>query len=60
MIKTFNLNFEGYWCERNKFNMPHRSGLYCVYACTYKPHNIVTIGKLLYIGQSEDVNPYIA
>lgn len=54
MAKTFNLNFDGYYLEKNKSGMPDESGLYCVYSCTYnKADNTVSIKRLLYIGQSE-------
>lgn len=56
MAKNFNLDFEGYWREKNKSGIPDKSGLYCVYTCTYnKPEKTVSIHNLLYIGQSESV-----
>lgn len=55
--KTFNQKFEGYWREPNKNGIPNKSGIYCVYECTYnmKERN-VTIHKLIYIGESDNVN----
>lgn len=47
--------------EPNKSGIPSKSGIYCVYECT---HNVqektVTIHKLIYIGESENVNQRIA
>lgn len=56
MAKTFNLDFDGYWREKNKSGIPDKSGLYCVYSCIYnKSEKTVSIRNLLYIGQSEFV-----
>lgn len=59
--QIFNQNFDGYWREPNKGGIPSKSGIYCVYECT---HNVqektVTIHKLIYIGESENVNQRIA
>lgn len=59
--QTFNQTFEGYWREPNKSGIHSKSGIYCVYECT---HNVqkktVTIHKLIYIGESENVNMRIA
>jgi len=59
--KTFNQEFDGYWREPNKASIPSSSGVYCVYECT---HNVeaktVSIHKLIYIGESADVNGRIA
>lgn len=59
--QTFNQIFDGYWRESNKGGLPEKSGVYCVYDCKY---NIltkkVTLNKLIYIGESENVNQRIA
>lgn len=59
--QTFNQDFDGYWREPNKSRIPSKSGIYCVYECT---HNVqektVVIHKLIYIGESENVNQRIA
>ncbi|MBE6673602.1 MAG: GIY-YIG nuclease family protein [Ruminococcaceae bacterium] len=57
---TISLNFDGYWREANKKGIPDKSGIYCVYTCTYN-HDTkkVTIHKLLYIGESNNVNDRI-
>lgn len=35
-MKTITLNFRGYWIEATKGSIPKKSGVYCVYAGTYK------------------------
>lgn len=62
MTKTINLNFDGYWREVNKSSVPKKSGVYGVYVCKYNPppQNTVTLDKLIYIGEAEDVNDRIA
>lgn len=57
---TIKLNFDGYWRESKKKSIPSKSGIYCVYACTYNQDTKrVTIHKLLYIGESYNVNDRI-
>ncbi len=57
MKKTFTQDFNGYWREPYKSGLPNASGIYCVYECTYnKEKETVSIHKLIYIGESEDVN----
>ena len=52
----FNLNFEGYWRYVNRGSVPDKSGVYCVYATTYNSNNnTVTLNRLLYIGESENI-----
>lgn len=59
--KTFNQEHDGYWREPSKSGIPTESGIYCVYECT---HNVekknLSIHKLIYIGESKDVNGRIA
>jgi hypothetical protein len=55
--KTFNQKHEGYWSESNKVGLPKGSGVYCVYECTRNAEEKkVTIHKLIYIGESDNVN----
>lgn len=55
--QAFKQNFGGYWREPNKNGLPAKSGVYCVYECTYNAEeNAVAIHKLIYIGESADVN----
>ena len=53
---------DGYWLEKSISGIPARSGVYCVYACRYNPppDDTVTITKLIYIGESANVNERIA
>ncbi len=56
-MKTIYLEFKGYWRENNKESIPKQSGIYCVYTCKYNVEsNTVSIHKLLYIGESTNVN----
>ena len=59
--RTFHLNFDGYWRERNRGGIPAASGIYCVYAGSYNPSsNTVSLRELVYIGESENVRDRIA
>lgn len=59
--QTFNQSFEGYWREPNKGGVPSKSGIYCVYECTYNvQEKTVSIHRLIYIGESENVNQRIS
>ena len=51
--QTFEQNHEGFWIE--KTSLPKESGIYFVYECT-KNDNSVSIHKLIYIGESENIN----
>jgi len=54
--KTITIEFDGYWRDENKGGLPAKSGVYCVYECTHNvSQKMVTIHKLIYIGESEDV-----
>jgi hypothetical protein len=58
--QTFYVNILGYWRDRNKAGIPAHSGVYFVYAATYNPENDkVTLQKIIYIGESENVNSRI-
>ena len=59
--QTYSINFDGYWREINKGGVPAKSGIYCVYSCTYdqKEKNL-NLKKLLYIGVSDDVRVRIS
>jgi len=58
--KTFKVDFEGYWREPNISGIPSGSGVYCVYECTYnESSSTVSIHKLIYIGEADDVNDRI-
>lgn len=54
---TYNIQFDGYWLDQNKGNIPHISGVYVVYRGVYNASlNNVDLKEIIYIGQSEDVN----
>ena len=56
-IGTF---FDGFWREAQKAWITPCAGIYCVYACTYLADvQKVRLDKLLYVGQSENVNERI-
>lgn len=60
-MKIISLSFEGYWREINKSGVPQKSGVYCVYACTYNvSQKTVSLRKILYIGESENAKNRIA
>ena len=55
--KNFKINIQGYLRDINKSGLPSHSGVYFVYAATYKQsNNSVSIKRLIYIGESENVN----
>ncbi|HAY06317.1 MAG TPA: GIY-YIG nuclease family protein [Hyphomonas sp.] len=58
---SYVLDFNGYWLEPNVGGVPTGSGIYSVYACRYDARaNTVAIGRLLYIGEAENVKARIA
>lgn len=58
--KSYDLNFQGYWRAQNIGGVPAQSGIYGVYAATYNAlANTVVLNRLLYIGESDDVNARI-
>lgn len=59
-VQTFNVNIQGYWRDKDKSGIPNHSGVYFVYVASYNEQNEkVTLHRLLYIGESEDVNDRI-
>lgn len=58
--ETFKVDFDGYWRESNISGIPSKSGVYCVYECSYnKDEKTVSIRRLIYIGESGNVNDRI-
>jgi hypothetical protein len=54
--QTFNIEFDGYWREGSISGIPPKSGVYCMYECTYnKENDTVTLHKLLYVGEALNV-----
>ena len=62
MAITVNLDFRGYWRDVDKSGVPAESGIYCVYVCKFipPPKDTVTLTKLIYIGEANDVNDRIS
>lgn len=59
--QTYHQEFNGYWREASKEVIPTISGVYCVYECTYNAlEKAVALHKLIYIGESENINTRIA
>ena len=59
-MRTYRIQFEGYWLERNKRDVPARSGVYMVYRGKYNQvKNIVDLYEIIYIGQSVDMRERI-
>ena len=60
-MKQYSLHFEGYWREVNKKYIPEYSGIYLIYTCSYVPeNNTVSLSRLIYIGQAENLRKRIA
>ena len=55
-MTIISIEFEGYWLDRNRKHLPAKSGIYCVYECTYNLDNKIALRKLIYIGEAKDVN----
>lgn len=60
-IKSYSLNFEGYWREVNKKGIPTKAGVYLVYRCVYDAKsNTVGLKDIIYIGQADNLHDRIA
>ena len=56
----FRIEFDGYWRDQNKNVVPAKSGLFCVYECTYNEQKkTVSLNKLLYIGEADNARDRI-
>src|SRR6476620_1556438 len=52
-MKSFYLEFRGYWNHENLESFPNHSGIFCVYRSHYDFVNQrIQVGELLYIGES--------
>ncbi len=59
--KTYNIIIHGCWSDVIKGSVPKHSGVYFVYECTHnKEEKTASIHRLIYIGESDDVNDRIA
>lgn len=61
VAKSYSLDFDGYWRASSISSLPAKSGLYCVYTCTYNAlANTVTLNRLIYIGEAENIRSRVA
>lgn len=61
MKEIIRVEFDGYWLERYKSEIPQEAGIYCVYACEpMAKDRIVVLREILYIGESDNVSASIA
>lgn len=59
-MRTYIIQFEGYWLERNKKDVPAKSGVYMVYRGKYNSvKNSVDLYEIIYIGQSVNMRDCI-
>jgi hypothetical protein len=54
------LKFDGYWTEPEISGIPKQSGVFVVYECTKGGQEASFFLKVIYIGESENVNRRIA
>lgn len=54
-MKSFNLNFDGYYSDSNRVGLPNKSGIYLVFTGKSLPGNKVDLRSLIYIGQAKDL-----
>lgn len=58
--RKYNVAIQGYWRDRNKAGIPIYSGVYFVYTAIYNEiSKNLSLGELIYIGESENVNSRI-
>jgi hypothetical protein len=58
--KTISLHFDGYWTEPQISGILKQSGVFVVYESTKDGHETSFFLKVIYIGESENVNERIA
>lgn len=59
--QTYTITFQGYCREENKGSVPSKSGIYCVYRCTYDESvKAVSLKELIYIGEADDIKDRLA
>ncbi|MFI3296609.1 MAG: GIY-YIG nuclease family protein [bacterium] len=55
-MKTYTVDFNGYWGDEQKNGIPSESGIYLVYRCKInEQEKKVNLKEIIYIGQSSDV-----
>ena len=52
--KTYNVQFDGYFLESDINSLPAESGIYGIYTCIHNRNDTVTLGRLIYIGESHN------
>jgi hypothetical protein len=58
--RTFNLNIQGYWRDKNKVGIPNHCGIYLVYETFYNSEtDTVTVINIIFIGNAEHVRDAI-
>jgi excinuclease UvrABC nuclease subunit len=56
-MEEYNVNFNGYRLDQDKSGLPTYGGIYLVYCCVFnKETNRVSLNRLIYIGQSVNIN----
>lgn len=59
-MRTYDLDFQGYFLVPSFKKLPEDSGIYIFYRCKYnKQENKVELIEILYIGQAEDIKDRI-
>lgn len=59
--QTYNLDYVGYWLEKDKSSVPNKSGVYTVYRSSYDAtKDTVDLKEILYIGESGAVRDRLA
>jgi hypothetical protein len=59
--KQYELNFSGYWREPNIGGIPAKSGVYCVYVCTFdETAKTVSLKQIVYIGAATNAREAVA
>lgn len=54
-VKTFNLNLAGFYPEFEIKDIPDKSGIYFVFGATRNNNKLSCVKRLIYIGESKDV-----
>ncbi|HHO0883322.1 GIY-YIG nuclease family protein [Aeromonas hydrophila] len=61
MATEFEIDFEGYFLKFGELEKASKSGIYCIYRCIYNTEkDTVSLKKLIYIGESKNVNERLA
>lgn len=59
--QIYKIEFQGYWREVHREEVPGKPGIFCVYTClNYPDKNRLVLRKLLYIGAADNAVARIA